>query len=66
MMQKNMIYVVGIGPGAESLMTEQAVKALSDSNTIIGYPVYLELLGERFREKELLSTPMRKERERCI
>ncbi len=66
MMQKNMIYVVGMGPGAESMMTEQAVKALSDSDTIIGYPVYLELLGERFREKEFLSTPMRKERERCV
>ena len=66
MMQKNMIYVVGMGPGAESMMTEQAVKALSDSDTIIGYPVYLELLGEHFREKEFLSTPMRKERERCV
>ena len=32
---------------------------------IVGYPVYLDLLGERFREKERLSTPMRQEVERC-
>lgn len=64
-MKKNNIYVVGMGPGAEEMMTFQAVKALEDSDVIIGYPVYLNLLGERFSGKEFLSTPMRKEAERC-
>lgn len=32
---------------------------------IVGYTLYLELLTERFSGKELLSTPMRQERERC-
>ncbi|SHO44217.1 precorrin-3B C(17)-methyltransferase [Anaerocolumna xylanovorans] len=59
------IYVVGMGPGAEEMMTFQAVKALEDSDVIIGYPVYLSLLGERFTGKEFLSTPMKKEVERC-
>lgn len=64
-MKKNNICVVGMGPGAEEMMTFQAVKALEDSDVIIGYPVYLNLLGERFSGKEFLSTPMRKEAERC-
>ena len=59
------IYVVGIGPGAYDQMTGRAIRALNESDVIIGYTVYLKLLGERFGCKELLSTPMRQERERC-
>ncbi|WP_429144468.1 precorrin-3B C(17)-methyltransferase [Anaerotaenia torta] len=62
---KYKISVVGIGPGAEEMMTLQALRALEESEVIVGYGVYLELLEERFREKELLSTPMKKEIERC-
>lgn len=47
------------------MMTGQAVRTLEESDVIVGYPVYLDLLGERFREKERLSTPMRQEVERC-
>lgn len=59
------IYIVGIGPGDESMMTGQAIEALKNSDVIVGYPVYLKLLGERFADKEMLSTPMRQEKERC-
>lgn len=62
---KNKIYIVGMGPGAEDMMTGQAIKALEVSDIIIGYTVYIQLLGEKFQNKELLSTPMRKEKERC-
>ncbi len=62
---KHKIYVVGIGPGVEEMMTVQAIQVLEACDTIIGYTVYLELLGERFSDKEFLSTPMRKETERC-
>ncbi len=61
----NKIYVVGMGPGAEEMMTGQALAALEECEVIVGYPVYLELLGERFSKKEFLSTPMRQEVERC-
>lgn len=47
------------------MMTGQAVRTLEESDVIVGYPVYLDLLGERFRDKERLSTPMRQEVERC-
>ena len=59
------IAVVGMGPGKEAGMTLEALEALEEADVIVGYPMYLELLGERFRSKRMLSTPMRKERERC-
>lgn len=62
---KNKIYIVGIGPGAEEMMTAQAIDALEQCDVIVGYPVYLNLLGERFAGKEFLSTPMRQEIGRC-
>lgn len=66
MRNENRIYIVGMGPGKEEMMTGEAVAVLERSDVIVGYTVYLQLFGERFREKELLSTPMRQERERCI
>jgi precorrin-3B C17-methyltransferase len=62
---KNKLYVVGIGPGIEEMMTGEAIEALEQADVIVGYTVYLKLLGERFQEKEMLSTPMKQEVERC-
>lgn len=59
------IYVVGMGPGEEQMMTPQAHHALEESDTIIGYHAYLQLLGKAYQKKELLSTPMKQEVERC-
>lgn len=59
------IYIVGMGPGREDMMTGEALCALERADVIVGYTVYLNLLPERFRDKELLSTPMRGEEERC-
>lgn len=59
------IKVVGMGPGDESMMTSQAIQALEEADVIVGYTVYLDLLGERFADKEFLSTPMKQEAERC-
>ena len=53
---KGRIAVVGMGPGMESMMTMQALKALDAADVIVGYTVYLDLLGDRFKDKELLST----------
>lgn len=64
-MMKNRIYVVGMGPGREEMMTGEALSILEQADVIIGYTVYLKLLGERFQKKELLSTPMRQEEKRC-
>ena len=60
------VYVVGIGPGKEDGMTFEAGRILDECDCIIGYTVYLDLLSEKYKEKELLSTPMKQEEERCI
>ncbi len=61
----NKIYVVGIGPGAYEQMTIRAARILKDCDVIVGYTVYVDLVKEHFAEKEFLTTPMRKEVERC-
>lgn len=62
---KNLVYVVGMGPGNFDQMTFEARKALEQSDVIVGYTVYVDLLREYFPEKQFLTTPMRKEVERC-
>lgn len=57
---------MGIGPGAYEQMTGKAVQALAASDTIIGYTVYVDLVREHFPGKEFLTTPMKKEVDRCV
>ena len=59
------LYVVGIGPGAYEKMTIEAAEALKNSDVIIGYTVYVDLVKEYVAGKEFLTTPMKKEVERC-
>lgn len=60
------IYVVGIGPGEYEQMTLRAIHALESCDCIVGYTVYIDLVKEHFAEKEFLTTPMKKEVERCV
>ena len=62
---KHTINVIGMGPGDENLMTKEALDALDNSELIVGYGVYLNLLGDRFKDKEFYQTPMRQEEKRC-
>lgn len=62
----NKIYVVGIGPGEYEQMTLRAIRALENCDTIVGYTVYVDLVKEHFAGKEFLTTPMKKEVDRCI
>lgn len=59
------IYVVGIGPGEYEQMTIRAARVLAESDPIIGYTVYVDLVREHFPTKQFLTTPMRKEIDRC-
>ena len=61
----NKLYVIGIGPGGEKYMTFEAMQALKDSDLIVGYGVYTDLVRPLFPEKEYLTTPMKQEVERC-
>ena len=64
-MMGNKIFVVGMGPGKEEMMTGEAIQALEGADVIVGYTVYINLIKERFCGKELITTPMRQETERC-
>lgn len=66
MSKEKKIYVVGIGPGAYEEMTGAAIRALEESDIIVGYTVYVELVKEHFPGKGFLTTPMRKEVDRCV
>lgn len=59
------IYVVGIGPGAFEQMTVKAADVLRQSDVIIGYTVYIDLVRDHLPGKQFLSTPMTKEADRC-
>ena len=58
------LYVVGIGPGSYENMTLRAQQVLAESDVIIGYTVYVDLIKDHYPDKELLTTPMRQETER--
>ena len=59
------VIVVGIGPGSYEDMTIRADTALRACDAIVGYPVYVDLVRDRYPGKELHSTPMTREAERC-
>ena len=57
--------VVGIGPGGYEDMTVRADCALAGCEVIVGYHVYVDLVRDRYPDKEFLTTPMTREAERC-
>lgn len=59
------LYVVGIGPGGLDHMTLKAVKAIEESEIIVGYTKYIEMIKELVENKTLFSTGMRGEVDRC-
>ncbi|MZQ98893.1 MAG: precorrin-3B C(17)-methyltransferase [Acidaminobacter sp.] len=59
------IYVVGLGPGDEKYMTQAARAALMESQIIVGYDLYVELIKTLIEGKTILSTPMKQEVARC-
>ena len=59
------IYVVGLGPGDENMITPQAVQALDESDIITGYKTYTDLIRDRYQDKEIIESGMRQECDRC-
>lgn len=57
---------MGIGPGDYDQMTIRAAKVLEECDVIIGYTVYVDLVKNHFPGKEFLTTPMKKEVDRCV
>lgn len=62
---RHKVTCVGLGPGGADDMTYRARAALDASDVIVGYASYIDLVKAEYPNKELLSTPMRKEVDRC-
>ncbi|OFI06708.1 cobalt-precorrin-3B C(17)-methyltransferase [Clostridium acetireducens DSM 10703] len=60
------LYVVGIGPGGLDYMTIKAKKAIEESDIIVGYKTYIKFIESIIQDKEVISTGMGKEKERCV
>jgi len=59
------LYIIGTGPGDAAHLTGAAREAIADSTAIIGYDYYVELIKPLVAGKEIVSTGMMKELERC-
>jgi precorrin-3B C17-methyltransferase len=57
--------VVGIGPGGPLDRTRRAERAISQSGVIVGYRPYLKLIEDLTAGKEVITTGMTQEVERC-
>ena len=51
-MEEKKLYVIGIGPGAREQMTVRADRILRESQVIIGYTVYVDLVKELYPQAE--------------
>jgi cobalt-precorrin 5A hydrolase/precorrin-3B C17-methyltransferase len=63
--RKGKIYIVGTGPGSIKHITPAAVDAIISSDFIVGYDTYLELIHELIAGKNIISTGMTQEIDRC-
>ncbi len=63
--RKGCIFVAGLGPGRADMLTPEGKRAICASDIIIGYRVYTELIKDLTEGKTVISSEMRKERERC-
>ncbi len=59
-----MIYAVGIGPGSTRTMTYEAMYAIENSDVVVGYKTYIDLIKDIIKDKEIVSNGMKQEIER--
>ena len=61
MTQKGKLFVVGFGPGDFKHITTRAVEALRESDLVMGYKTYVELIQDLLTEQTVVSTGMTEE-----
>ncbi len=59
------LYVIGLGPGDPSMLTEQAKTALRQSEVVIGYTGYFAGVQDLVRDKERVALPLTQETQRA-
>lgn len=66
MMKKPHLIVIGIGPGSPEDITPAAIKAIKDSDAVIGYKYYFQFITSFLRsETECIDTGMKREKARA-
>ena len=65
MMSRKLVSVVGLGPGNAQFLTAQAQAALQNADILCGYTVYIDLVRPHYPEKEVYTTGMTREIDRC-
>ncbi len=55
------LYVVGIGPGAQGHTTPAALEAIDDAQVVVGYTTYIKLVRHLIENKEIIRTGMTEE-----
>ncbi len=59
------LYIVGIGPGQSAWRTPEANHLIKRADHLIGYSLYLDLLGRTAKGKRRYDFPLGAETERC-
>ncbi|NFO10713.1 precorrin-3B C(17)-methyltransferase [Clostridium botulinum] len=57
--------VIGIGPGSIDNMSIRAKNAIENSDIIVGYTKYIDMVKDLLKDKEIYSTGMMGEEARC-
>jgi precorrin-3B C17-methyltransferase len=65
MTRHSKLFIVGLGPGAREVMTDQARDALRRARVIVGYSGYFEGIGDLVEGKECVALPLGAEKERA-
>ena len=55
------LYVVGIGPGAEAHATPAALRSIAEAELVVGYTTYIKLVSHLLKGKEIVRTGMTEE-----
>lgn len=63
--RKGKVFVVGTGPGGVEYITPYAQEIIRTADAIAGYGTYLELIEELIKGKEVFTTGMTGEVDRC-
>ncbi|SFJ21936.1 precorrin-3B C(17)-methyltransferase [Thermoflavimicrobium dichotomicum] len=60
-MKKGKLLIIGFGPGSFEHMTERARQAIQESDVIVGYNTYVDIIRHLLTEQEIVRTGMTEE-----
>ncbi len=63
--ERGRLYIVGIGPGGREHVTPAALRAIAASEVVVGYTTYIGLIEDIVTGKEVVTTGMTREVQRC-